>query len=134
MRATPVALVGARRSCRVIDHEHGFGSIRRYCGYLRLIDPTPRVWFHACQEDSMKPLEQLTRRLTVRIGIIAIAAMIVLAFSSTSARHLGVVAMAATAIGIASTPAAAADTTDTALRPFKVKVSDADLAELRRRI
>jgi hypothetical protein len=82
----------------------------------------------------MKPLEQLTRRVTVRSGIIVIAAMIVIAFSSTSARRLGVAAMAATAIGIASTPAAAADTSDTAVRPFKVKVAEADLAELRRRI
>jgi pimeloyl-ACP methyl ester carboxylesterase len=98
------------------------------------MDPTLRVWFHACQEDSMKPLEQLTRRVTVRSGIIVIAAMIVCAFSSTSARRLGVAAMAATAIGIVSTSAAAADTSDTAVRPFKVKVAEADLAELRRRV
>ena len=82
----------------------------------------------------MKPFEQLACRVTVRSGIIVIAAMIVFAFSSTSARRLGVAAMAATAIGIASTPAAAADTSDTAVRPFKVKVAEADLAELRRRI
>jgi len=82
----------------------------------------------------MKPFEQLTRRVTVRSGIIVIAAMIVFAFSSASARRLGVAAMAATAIGIASTTAAAADTSDTAVRPFKVKVAEADLAELRRRI
>ena len=87
------------------------------------------------QEDRMKPLEQLTRRVTVRSGIIVIAAMIVLAFLSTSARRLEVAAMAATAFGIVSTPvAAAADTSDTAIRPFTIKVSDADLAELRRRI
>src|SRR5262249_27164339 len=33
--------------------------------HLRLIDPTPRVWFHALDEISMKPLE-LTRRINVR--------------------------------------------------------------------
>jgi pimeloyl-ACP methyl ester carboxylesterase len=83
----------------------------------------------------MTPLEQLTRRAIVRSGIIVTAVMIVLAFSSTSARRLGVAAIAATAIGMASSmPAAAADSTDTAIRPFKVKASDADLAELRRRI
>src|SRR6185436_14859086 len=102
--------------------------------YLRLVDSKVRVWFHACQEDSMTPLEQWTRPVTVRSGIIVIAAMIVLAFSSTSARRLGVAAMAATVIGIASTQAAAADMSDTAVRPFKVKVAEADLAELRRRI
>src|SRR6187431_1753986 len=83
----------------------------------------------------MKPLKQLTRHVTVRSGIIVTAVIIVLAFSSTSARRLGVAALAATAIGMASaSPAAAADSTDTAIRPFKVTVSDADLAELRRRI
>ena len=85
------------------------------------------------QEDSMKLLERLTHRVTVGRGIIVMAAVIVLAFMSTSARRLGVAAMAATAIGIVSTPVAA-DTSDTTIRPFKIKVPDADLAELRRRI
>jgi pimeloyl-ACP methyl ester carboxylesterase len=95
---------------------------------------TSHFWCHACQEDSMKRLVQLTRRVTFRSGVIAAAAMMVLALSSTSARRVGVVALAATVVGLASTPGGAAEGTDTAIRPFKVKVTDEDLAELRRRI
>src|SRR5262245_61506362 len=82
----------------------------------------------------MKRLDRLTRHVTARRGVIVVAAMIVLAFASTSARRLAVAAMVATVLGISSTPLAAADNTDTAVRPFKVKVADADLVELRRRI
>jgi pimeloyl-ACP methyl ester carboxylesterase len=120
--------------CGAAEREHGFESIRRCRGYLRLIDPTPPVWFHACQEDSMKRLEQLTNHVTVRTGIIVVAAMIVVALSSTSARRVGVAALAATVIGMASRPVAAAENNDTAIRPFTIKVPEADLAELRRRI
>jgi hypothetical protein len=42
--------------------------------------------------------------------------------------------LAATVVGIASVPVAAAENSGTAIRPFKVKVPEADLAELRRRI
>ena len=55
------------------------------------MDPTPRVWFHAFEEDSMKRLEQLTDRVSVRT--------------------------------------AAADTNDAAIRPFRVNVPEAELAE-----
>jgi pimeloyl-ACP methyl ester carboxylesterase len=82
----------------------------------------------------MKRLEHLTHHVTFRSGIIVVAAMMVLALSSTSARRVGVAALAATVVGIASTPVAAAENSDTAIRPFKVKVPEADLAELRRRI
>jgi len=47
----------------------GVGPLRpiRWCRrHLRLIDPMPRVWFHACDEISMKPLERLTDRVSVR--------------------------------------------------------------------
>jgi pimeloyl-ACP methyl ester carboxylesterase len=76
----------------------------------------------------MKRLEQLIHHVTFRSGIIVVAVMIVLALSSTSARRAGVVALAATLVGMTSTP------TGTGIRPFKIKVPDADLAELRRRI
>jgi len=77
--------------------------------------------------------ETLTRHVTFRNGLIG-AAVIIAALLSTSGRRLGVAALAATAVGVASTSVAAVDSTDTAIRPFKVTVSDADLAELRRRI
>jgi pimeloyl-ACP methyl ester carboxylesterase len=82
----------------------------------------------------MKRLEQLTDFVTIRRGIIVVAAMMVLALLSTSARRVGVVAFAATVVGMASARVAAAEHSDTALRPFKVEVPEADLAELRRRI
>jgi len=82
----------------------------------------------------MKRLEQLTNHVTVRTGIIVVAATIVVALSSTSARRVGVAALAATFFGVASTPVVAAEDSDTAIRPFNVKVPDGDLAELRRRI
>src|SRR6476646_2241546 len=82
----------------------------------------------------MKRLEQLTNHVTVRTGIIVVAAMIVVALSSTSARRVGVAALAATFVGVASTPVVATEDSDTAIRPFNVKVPDGDLAELRRRI
>jgi pimeloyl-ACP methyl ester carboxylesterase len=82
----------------------------------------------------MKRLEQLTHYVTLRNGIIVVAAMIVLALLPTSARRVGVAALAATVVGMAATPVAAAENSDTAIRPFTVKVPEADLAELRRRI
>jgi hypothetical protein len=81
----------------------------------------------------MKRIEQLSNHVTVRRGIIVVAAIIVLALLSISARRVGVAALAATVVGMASTPIAAAESNDTAI-PFKIKVEEADLAELRRRI
>jgi len=82
----------------------------------------------------MKRLEQLAHYVSVRNGIIAVAAAGVLALSPISARRLGVVAIAATVVGVASKPVAAAENSDTAIRPFRVNVPEADLADLRRRI
>jgi len=98
------------------------------------MDPTPRRWFHASQEDSMKQFEQLTSHVAVRSGIILVAAMMVFAVLSPAGRRVGVLALAATLVGVASTTVAAAENSDTAIRPFKVKVPEAQLAELRRRI
>jgi Family of unknown function (DUF6130) len=61
------------------------------------MDPTPRVWFHALEEDSMKPLERLSHRIAFRAGIIAFAAIMVLALPSASARRAGPATQAATA-------------------------------------
>ena len=59
----------------------------------------------------MKPLERLTHRVIFRSGIIVVAATMVLALSSTSARHVGLAVLAATVIGVSSAPVAAAKTT-----------------------
>src|SRR6478736_8404172 len=82
----------------------------------------------------MKRLETLTHYVTFWSGLVIVAAMMALALWSPTARRVGAAALAATAFGMASTPVAAAESTDTAIRPFKVKVPEADLAELRRRI
>ena len=70
----------------------------------------------------MKPLERLTHRVIVRSGIIVVAATMVLALSSTAARHVGLNALAATVIGVSSAPVAAAANNDTAIRPFRLDV------------
>jgi len=60
----------------------------------------------------MRPLERLTHRVTFRGGIIVFGAM---------------------CLAPSSTPAAA-ENNDTAIRPFRVNVPDADLADLKRRL
>jgi pimeloyl-ACP methyl ester carboxylesterase len=83
----------------------------------------------------MKPIERLTHRFTFRTGIIVFAAMVVLALSSTSARRVGLAAIAASVVGVRSaTVVAAAENNGTAIRPFRVNVPEADLTELRRRV
>ena len=82
----------------------------------------------------MKRLGPLTHYVTFWSGLVIVTAMMALALWSPSARRVGAAALAATVVGMASTPVAAAENTDTAIRPFKVKVPDADLADLRRRI
>ena len=61
----------------------------------------------------MKPLERLRQRVTFRTGIVVFGAMTGLALSSTPA---------------------IAENNDAAIRPFRVSVSDADLADLKRRL
>ena len=60
--------------------------------------------------------------------------MMCLALSSTSAHRLALAVLAATAIGGASATPATAETNDTAIRPFRVNVPDAALADLRTRV
>jgi pimeloyl-ACP methyl ester carboxylesterase len=93
---------------------------------------TPRL-FSSHQEDSVKRLEQLIHRPTTRNGTIVVAAAIVLAFLSTSARRAGLLALAATVVG-ASASVAAAEDNDATIRPFTFKAPDTELVELRRRI
>ena len=75
----------------------------------------------------MKRLEQLTDHVAFRSGIIVVAAIIVFALSSTSARRVGVARsrrrLSAWRRRRSPRPTAAT----TAILPFKVKVSDATL-------
>src|SRR5215207_5614393 len=74
-------------------------------------------------------------RVTVRTGIIALAAIVVLALSLTFTGRGGPAFVAASVVGVPSAAvAAAAETNGTAIRPFRVNVPEADLAELRRRL
>src|SRR5262245_52189306 len=82
----------------------------------------------------MKPLERLTHQVTFRNGIIVVAATIVLALLSMS-KHVMVLAMlAAAVVGVSSAPLAAAENEATAIRPFRVNVSKAQLDDLRTRL
>jgi Epoxide hydrolase N terminus len=82
---------------------------------------------------AMKQLERLTQQLTFRSGTIVVATMVVLALSLTSDRRIGLPVTASSVVGVSTTMAGAADT-GTAIRPFRVNVPDADLADLRRRL
>ena len=82
----------------------------------------------------MKPLERLTHRASFRTGIIVLVAMMCLALSPTSARSVAPAVLATTAIGAVSATPAAAETNGTAIRPFRVNVPDAALADLRKRV
>src|SRR5690349_21845410 len=89
-RATACGIVRSRRLDLGIDFDlsKGCEPIRTYRRYHRLIDRSPRVWFHTRQEDSMKPLERPAHRVAVRAGIIVFAAMTVLALSSALVRRM----------------------------------------------
>jgi hypothetical protein len=61
--------------------------------------------------------ERLTGRVTFRSGIIVCVAMVILALSSTSARHVRVAVLAASVVGLpTATVAAAADHNGCAIR------------------
>jgi pimeloyl-ACP methyl ester carboxylesterase len=82
----------------------------------------------------MKRFERLTRQATFRAGLIVFG-VVVVALSSISARQLGLAVVAASVVGVSSaTMADAADSTDTRIRPFHVRVAAADLADLKRRL
>jgi pimeloyl-ACP methyl ester carboxylesterase len=86
------------------------------------------------EDTSMTPLERLTDRARFRTGFIVLGAMMCLALSPTSARRLASAVLAATAIDGASATPTAAETNDTAIRPFRVNVPGAALADLRKRL
>jgi pimeloyl-ACP methyl ester carboxylesterase len=70
----------------------------------------------------MKPSARLNRRAAIRTGILAAGAIACLAFPSSTGSAAGVTVLST------------AESNGTAIRPFRVKVPDADLADLRRRI
>ena len=82
----------------------------------------------------MKPLERLSERVTFRSGLIAFGAMTCLALSSACEQRVGVAASATNAGGVSSSTSAAGETNGTAIRPFRVSVPDADVADLKRRL
>ena len=82
----------------------------------------------------MKPPERPTHRDRFRSGIIVVAPMLVLALSSTDARGGERAVLATTAVRVPAATVAAAENNGIAIRPFRVTVPEADLADLRRRI
>jgi pimeloyl-ACP methyl ester carboxylesterase len=75
------------------------------------------------------------RHAAIRVALVIVAAIALVALSSIASRHTIVALLAATVAGIPSaTGAAAANTDGEAVRPFTFHASDADLADLRRRI
>src|SRR5688572_20566886 len=82
----------------------------------------------------MKPLDRLTQFWTPRIGIIVVAAMIVLTLSSLSEGRVGLTTLAATITGVLPVRVTAAEADKTAIRPFTFTAPEKDLVELRRRV
>src|SRR5688572_12639898 len=82
----------------------------------------------------MRPLNRLTQIWTPRIGIIVVAAMIVLTLSSLSERRVGLLTLAATITGVLPVRVSAAEADKTAIRPFTFTAPEKDLVELRRRV
>jgi pimeloyl-ACP methyl ester carboxylesterase len=90
-----------------------------------------RAFGYRAGEMIMKPLKRLTDCATFRTGIIAITQTMVLALAFTSAGRVGLAALATGVFGVR--PAAAAEPSGTAIRPFRVNVPDPALTDLRRR-
>jgi hypothetical protein len=107
----------ARRS-----HELGFKSIRRCRRYLRLIDPTLRVWSHSLEEISMKPFERQPHPITLTAGIVAVA-LVVLVLASMSVRRADNAAYATNVAAVATSTVAAAAEGNSAIRRFRVSRS-----------
>ena len=81
----------------------------------------------------MKPFERLTRRAHFRTRTIVLGALMCLALASTSAGRITPPVAAALPVDVPSA-AAIAETDDTTIRPFRVNVPDAALADLRNRV
>jgi pimeloyl-ACP methyl ester carboxylesterase len=86
------------------------------------------------KENDMKRLERMTQRAGIRTVILVTGAVACFALASASPSRAGLLVLAATAVGTASQVAVAAETDDTAIRPFRVSIEEKDLVELRQRI
>jgi pimeloyl-ACP methyl ester carboxylesterase len=95
---------------------------------------TTGVWFHALEESRMKSLVRLPARVGIRTALIAVAAMLCFALMSWEGHRMEVAAIAATAVGAAAAKPSAAGDTSTAIRPFRVAVPEADVADMKRRL
>src|SRR5687768_11294999 len=82
----------------------------------------------------MTPLDRLTQFWTSRIGIIVLAATMVLTLSSLSGRRVGLPTLAATITGVPPVKVIATHGDSTAIRPFTFTAAEKDLVELRRRV
>jgi pimeloyl-ACP methyl ester carboxylesterase len=83
----------------------------------------------------MERLQALTHHLTLLAGTTVFAAMLLLALSSRSARRAALAVIAATVVAQPDAAVAApAGQSSTAIRPFRISVPDATLADLRRRV
>jgi pimeloyl-ACP methyl ester carboxylesterase len=85
-------------------------------------------------EESMNTFERLTRSVILRTVSIVFGATLCFALVPTSARRAGLSLLAAMAGGVAKATPATAEKGATEIRPFRVNVPEADLAELRRRL
>ena len=86
------------------------------------------------EENRMKPIERLTHRVSFRAGIIGLGLMVILALSLTSVRRMELAVDAAVGRDVPTATVAARADTGTSIRPFRINVPEADLAELRQRI
>src|SRR5262249_26545617 len=86
------------------------------------------------RRSQMTRLKRLTDRIVLRRGWPLVATSFLIALASASVLRLGAAVLAAAASGLPSAPTAAAAGSGTAIRPFRIDIPDADLADLRRRI
>jgi hypothetical protein len=89
----------------------------------------PASGFIRFEESTMTSLERLTGRITSRIGLIVVFAILLLAVSSTAGRDA--IDAGVTMLGTAAAPVLSGDTS---IRPFKFKASNEALMDLRRRV
>ena len=97
------------------------------------MDPTPRIWFDALEEISMKPFERQSHPITLTTTIAAVT-FVVLVLASTSVRRADTTAYATNGAAVATATVAAAEDHGSAIRPFRVSVPEAALVDLRTRI
>lgn len=81
----------------------------------------------------MNTVVRLITHIALPGAVVVIGIMLALGFSSPSTRRVGLAVLIASVVGVPSV-AAAADESETAIRPFRIDVPDEALADLRRRL